>query len=86
MNFEVEEYIGELRGLRAREIKLAVICSAVEELLDNGPISDWHNAPNIRDPHEVDTMLSDPVISDWLNKMRKEGYAPFRRLPCHSGG
>ena len=84
MNLESENYEGELRELRAREKKLAVICSAVEELLDNGPISDHPGAPLIRDPHDVDRLISDPEISNWLGRMRNEGFAPIRRFPCHA--
>lgn len=82
MNNEVESYVGELRELRAREVKLALLITRVEEHVQGGFEG---NNGQVR-AEEIQRMLLEPAISDWLDKLRRENRAPFRRYPGLNNG
>lgn len=79
MNFEHEAYAGELRELRSRQIKLAKVITLLEEKIQGGIAA----GPTLRQPiltQDVERMLSDPEIADWMDKMRHEGKVPYKRF------
>jgi len=81
MNNEVEAFVGELRQLREREVKLAKVVTAVEELLQRG-MERSHNY------NDVDAMcinnlkrtVEDFDVANWIDKMRHEGRADPTRF------
>lgn len=79
MNNEVEAYVGELRELRAREVKLAKLVTVVEEHLQGGVGTGDRNSGAV-DRRDVERVLNDPDIANWMDRMRQRGLAPIRRF------
>lgn len=85
VNNEVEAFVGELRELRKRELKLARVVNACEELLDRGLEHATEIGPG--DELRIETLkrlVQDPDIANWMDLMRAADKAPLRRL-CETG-
>ena len=82
MELEVEKYPGELKTLRARELKLAHICAAAEEFINTGEVCKSSSSGPLQSEASMDRLLSDPEIVRWLDQMRATGQVPLRRHPC----
>lgn len=81
VNNEVEQYVGELRELRARELKLAHIVNACEELLDRGlERSNDINAGDVLRIETLKRLVRDPDVANWMDLLRAANKAPLKRL------
>lgn len=82
MNNEVERYVGELREFRERELKLAKLVTAMEEHLQGGYVGSTGpngSSRNISVSGNVQRLLDDPQLTQWIDRLRAEGKAPIKR-------
>lgn len=84
VNNEVEAFVGELAQLRKRELKLARVVNACEELLDrNLEYSDEITTGDILRLETLKRLVRDPEVANWMDLMRASDKAPLRQL--HEG-
>lgn len=80
MNNEIESYPGELRGLRAREIKLANLLTVMEEYIQGGFNSGGNSSTGNVTIKDVERVLNEPELAMWLDKMRASGRSRHKRF------
>lgn len=82
MNNEVEAYVGELRQLREREVKLGRIVGLVESLMERR-LSDSADLTE-EDCAALDALqrsVEMPEIQNWVDGLRKTGKVDVKRYP-----
>lgn len=82
MNNEVESFVGELRQLREREVKLAKIAGLVETLLERN-IQDSEDIM-LEDRMALDALRRatiDPDVMALLDRLRQAGKIDVKRYP-----
>lgn len=82
MNLEVEAFVGELRQLREREIKLAKVVGLVENLMERH-LQDSDEL-SIEDTTALMTLgraVQEPAIQNWIDHFRRIGIVDQKRYP-----
>lgn len=85
MNNEVESFVGELRQLREREVKLARVAGLVETLFERN--IQHSDGITFEDRMALDALrrsVNDPEISNLLDRLRQAGKIDVKRYPTPS--